>query len=218
MGGGGSSRRLPRLPILAEAADRQGSRFADGLDYVLMGIGTIDFYKLMDEVENEDLVFTLETTVDKFGEEMEPYALGLCQSLLVFLSFINQCDEEADDPGALAASGCLRAISTILESVSRLPHIFAHIEPTLLPIMGRMVTTDGQGDSRWWWETVVEAAAKKETDSVVVGDGGGGGGSGVGWMGASGGKMVGTIEMVVPLRRLGFDLGFLPLKDVTVCE
>ncbi|KAI3813925.1 hypothetical protein L1987_18660 [Smallanthus sonchifolius] len=106
-----------------------------------------DFFKLMDEVENEDLVFTLETIVDKFGEEMAPYALGLCQSLAAaFWKCINtsEGDEEADDPGALAAAGCLRAISTILESVSRLPHIFAHIEPILLPIMRRMLTTDGQ--------------------------------------------------------------------------
>lgn len=56
-----------------------------------------------------------------------------------------EAEDEADDPGALAAVGCLRAISTILESVSRLPHLFVNIEPTLLPIMRRMLTTDGQG-------------------------------------------------------------------------
>lgn len=37
----------------------------------------------MNEVENEDLVFTLETIVDKFGEEMAPYAFGLCQNLVL---------------------------------------------------------------------------------------------------------------------------------------
>lgn len=36
----------------------------------------------MNEVENEDLVFTLETIVEKFDEEMAPYALGLCQNLV----------------------------------------------------------------------------------------------------------------------------------------
>lgn len=56
-----------------------------------------------------------------------------------------EADDEADDPGALAAVGCLRAISTILESVSRIPQLFVQIEPTLLPIMRRMLTTDGQG-------------------------------------------------------------------------
>ncbi|XP_076945680.1 importin beta-like SAD2 [Bidens hawaiensis] len=107
-----------------------------------------EFLKLMNEVENEDLVFTLETIVDKFGEEMAPYAVGLCQNLAAtFWKCINTAeadDVEADDPGALAAVGCLRAISTILESVSQLPHLFAHFEPTLLPIMRRMLTTDGQ--------------------------------------------------------------------------
>lgn len=47
-----------------------------------------EFFKLMNEVENEDLVFTLETIVDKFGEEMAPYALGLCQNL-VWCTFIS---------------------------------------------------------------------------------------------------------------------------------
>ncbi|XP_059445616.1 importin beta-like SAD2 [Corylus avellana] len=106
-----------------------------------------EFFKLMNEVENEDLVFTLETIVDKFGEEMAPYALGLCQNLAAaFWRCMNtaEADDEADDPGALAAVGCLRAISTILESVSRLPHLFVQIEPTLLPIMRRMLTSDGQ--------------------------------------------------------------------------
>ncbi|KAB1213416.1 hypothetical protein CJ030_MR5G003514 [Morella rubra] len=106
-----------------------------------------EFFKLMNEVENEDLVFTLETIVDKFGEEMAPYALGLCQNLAAaFWRCMNtaEADEEVDDPGALAAVGCLRAISTILESVSRLPQLFVQIEPTLLPIMRRMLTSDGQ--------------------------------------------------------------------------
>ena len=38
--------------------------------------------QLMDEVENEDLVFTLETIVEKFGEEIAPFAVGLTQNLV----------------------------------------------------------------------------------------------------------------------------------------
>ena len=56
-----------------------------------------------------------------------------------------EAEDEADDPGALAAVGCLRAISTILESVSRLPQLFVQVEPTLVTIMRRMLTSDGQG-------------------------------------------------------------------------
>ena len=46
----------------------------------------LEFFKLMNEVENEDLVFILETIVDKFGEEMAPKALGLCQNLVLLAS------------------------------------------------------------------------------------------------------------------------------------
>jgi hypothetical protein len=58
----------------------------------------------------------------------------------------SETDDDEDDSGALAAVGCLRAIGTILESVSRLPDLFPLMEPTLLPIMQRMLTTDGQGE------------------------------------------------------------------------
>ena len=47
-----------------------------------MAFDHAEFFKLMNEIENEDLVFTLETIVDKFGEEMAPYAFGLCQNLV----------------------------------------------------------------------------------------------------------------------------------------
>ncbi|WVZ84840.1 hypothetical protein U9M48_031827 [Paspalum notatum var. saurae] len=107
----------------------------------------LNFWMLMSEVENEDLVFTLETIVDRFGEEMAPYALGLCQSLAAAFwrcMASSEADEEAEDTGALAAVGCLRAISTILESISSLPHLYIQIEATLLPILRKMLTSDGQ--------------------------------------------------------------------------
>ncbi|VAH31490.1 unnamed protein product [Triticum turgidum subsp. durum] len=98
---------------------------------------------LMGEVENEDLVFTLETIVDRFGEEMAPYALGLCQSLAFWRCMASsEADDEVEDSGALAAVGCLRALSTILESISSLPHLFIQIEPTLLPILRRMLVLE----------------------------------------------------------------------------
>lgn len=63
----------------------------DSVSYTLaaecnyMSFFSSEFFKLMNEIENEDLVFTLETIVDKFGEEMAPYALGLCQNLVSYL-------------------------------------------------------------------------------------------------------------------------------------
>ena len=45
--------------------------------------------------------------------------------------------------GAMASIGCLRAIATILESVSSLPHLYVTLEPSLMPIMRKMLTQEG---------------------------------------------------------------------------
>ncbi|GJT42495.1 importin beta-like SAD2 [Tanacetum coccineum] len=92
-----------------------------------------------------------ETIVEKFRDEMAFYAIGLCQKLAdAYWKCINT--DAADEPDAMAAVGCLRAISTILKSVSKLPHLFAHIEQTVLPIMRQMLTIDGQDVFEEVWE------------------------------------------------------------------
>ena len=54
-------------------------------------------------------------------------------------------DEDRDEEeGALAAFGCLRALSTVLESVSSLPHLFPALEPIVFPVLRRMCTQEGQ--------------------------------------------------------------------------
>lgn len=72
----------------------------------------------MNEVENEDLVFTLETLVEKFGEEISPFAVGLTTNLVAaFWKCLDAGgdDDDGDEPaGALASLGCLRAIISIL--------------------------------------------------------------------------------------------------------
>ncbi|CAN8280002.1 unnamed protein product [Cochlearia groenlandica] len=146
-----SGMRDPELPVRVDSvfALRSFIEASKNLDELRPLLPQLldEFFKLMNEVENEDLAFTLETIVYKFGEEISPYALGLCQNLAsAFWRCIDtdNGDDETDDSGALAAVGCLRAISTILESISSLPHLYGQIEPHLLPIMRKMLTTDGQ--------------------------------------------------------------------------
>ncbi|KAJ4865903.1 Importin beta-like SAD2-like protein [Raphanus sativus] len=146
-----SGMRDPELPVRVDSvfALRSFIEACKNLDEIRPVLPQLldEFFKLMNEVENEDLAFTLETIVYKFGEEISPYALGLCQNLAsAFWKCVDtdNGDDEADDTGALAAVGCLRAISTILESISSLPHLYGQIEPYLLPIMRKMLTTDGQ--------------------------------------------------------------------------
>ena len=53
-----------------------------------------EFFKLMNEVESEDLVFTLETIVEKLGEEIAPYALGLTANLAAAFWKLNAEDSK----------------------------------------------------------------------------------------------------------------------------
>ncbi|KAH7682960.1 Exportin-2 C-terminal protein [Dioscorea alata] len=102
-----------------------------------------EIFNLMNDVENEDLVLCLETIFVKFGEEMAPYAVGLCQNLSS-VCWRSLERFKADGPGSLGALGCLRAISVILESINMLPHLFVQIEPILLPMLQKMLTNDCQ--------------------------------------------------------------------------
>eukprot|EP00951_Prasinocladus_malaysianus_P037567 scaffold404857_cov51-Prasinocladus_malaysianus.AAC.1 len=107
------------------------------------------FFQLMNEVENEDLVMTLESIVEKFGDDIAPYAVGLCQNLNVaFWKIIEQEDDDDGDDdldtSVLAAYGCLRAITTVLESMSSLTDLYPQLEEILFPLMYKMCSTEGQ--------------------------------------------------------------------------
>lgn len=89
------------------------------------------YLRLSQEIDNEDLLFSLETLVERFADHMAPYAVGLTTHLAAQFWRIaadeddaaaaagSGSDADADDAeGALAAYGVLRTIATVLESVS----------------------------------------------------------------------------------------------------
>ena len=102
-----------------------------------------EFMKLINEIENDDLIHTLESIVEKFGDEIAPFAFTICQQLTTSFWKCMEGDDE-DDMGALAALGVLRALGTILESVSSIPEMYVELEPLVFPIMYRMLSTEGQ--------------------------------------------------------------------------
>ncbi|CAD7704977.1 unnamed protein product [Ostreobium quekettii] len=104
-----------------------------------------EFFKLMNEVENEDMVFTLESIVEKLDDEIAPYADHLGKNLVAaFFKCVdaNQEDEDGDDLGAIAAYGCLRALNTLVDSVRSQPAIFSQLEEICFPIMDRMTSRE----------------------------------------------------------------------------
>eukprot|EP00878_Enallax_costatus_P046967 GHUV01057304.1.p1 GENE.GHUV01057304.1~~GHUV01057304.1.p1 ORF type:complete len:796 (+),score=306.27 GHUV01057304.1:175-2562(+) len=106
-------------------------------------------FKLMNEVENEELVFTLEVVVDKFGDDIAPYAVNLARNLTAaFWKYSGQADGEdegdEDDQAAVAAYGCLKALNTLLDGVAEMKHLLPVLEEIILPIMAKCISSDGQ--------------------------------------------------------------------------
>ncbi|KAL4855989.1 Importin beta-like SAD2 [Chlorella vulgaris] len=115
------------------------------------------FLTLSNELDNEDLTFSLETVIEKFADDMAPYAAGLMQQLVLqFWRIVSDGegeaeggggagnDEDGGDDGVLAAYGVLRAMSTVLESIHSLPELYQQMEEILWPILDKFSGTEGQ--------------------------------------------------------------------------
>jgi hypothetical protein len=148
--------RDPELPVRVDAVislrafvDAADENAVNGLRPILPQLLN-ELFRLMAEVENEDLVCTLEAIVSRYGEEMVPFANGLVTNLVAaFWRAMNAGDEAGSDDdddgtGALACLGCLRTIATILDAVTSQPALYPSLEAQLLPVMQRMLSMDGQ--------------------------------------------------------------------------
>jgi len=76
------------------------------------------YLKLMNDIDSEELVQALEYIVKKFKDDIEPYAIDLCGSLVQAFHRLAQTNVEDDDgESALAAVGCVTTIRRILHAV-----------------------------------------------------------------------------------------------------
>jgi hypothetical protein len=89
------------------------------------------YFILMDEIGNEEVVTTLANLIDMFDKEIVPYALVMTRKLAHMFTELLKAPS-TDDEAALTAQQCLQAINTILYSVETVPEIFADIEKILM--------------------------------------------------------------------------------------
>ena len=100
------------------------------------------YLKLMDEIDSEDLVDSLEALVDHFHDLVLPFAVSLSQKLadtFLRLASSNTADEEGDS--ALAAVSILNIEAKLLEMVQSQQDILAQLSHVLMPVM-RLTLSD----------------------------------------------------------------------------
>lgn len=90
----------------------------------------------MAEIDSEELVSALEVIVKKYGSNIAPYALNLCDELVKNYTRLAKSDFDDDDgEGALAAVGCVTAIRRIIDSVKTNQPLIREIEQRIWPLL-----------------------------------------------------------------------------------
>ncbi|KAJ0395032.1 hypothetical protein ATCC90586_005057 [Pythium insidiosum] len=136
----------PELPVRIEAAKTirfvvQYPHSNVVLDVLQPRLGPIleQFFSLMDEIGNDEVVVALEQIIDKFSDQMAPFALQLVTKFVDFFWQFTSAGED-DEDACLAAVSCLDAIHTILISVAHHPELYALMVSSLAPIIEKVLS------------------------------------------------------------------------------
>jgi hypothetical protein len=136
----------PALPVQIEAS--KALRFLIDADVAHQTLIPVlpkvleEYFRIMNEIGNDEVVTALQVIIDKFGDHIEPHAVALVSQLTA--AFKTYCDAgDDDDDAAMAAAQCLECISTVLKGICERPEMYKTLEPHLLPITQQILSKDG---------------------------------------------------------------------------
>jgi len=141
----------PALPVQIEASkslrfliEADGSGTDETLLPVLPQLLT-EYFRIMNEIGNDEVVSALQVLLDKFGDHIEPHAVALVNQLSqAFQQYCSAGEDEDDDDAAMAAAQCLECIATVLKGVCDKPSILKSLEPQLVPLVLKIMGNDGE--------------------------------------------------------------------------
>ena len=138
----------PALPVQIEASI--ALRFlieVDGAEISLLPVLPqllTEYFRIMNEIGNDEVVSALQVLLDKFGDHIEPHAVALVTQLSnAFAQYCNAGEDQDDDDAALAAAQCLECIATVLKGVCGKESMIRILEPMLLPLVLKILGNDG---------------------------------------------------------------------------
>jgi hypothetical protein len=138
----------PALPVQIEAS--KALRFlieTDGAEQTLLPVLPqilSEYFRIMNEIGNDEVVAALQVIIDKFGDHIEPHALALVTQLTnAFDQYCSAGEDDDDDDAAMAALQCLECIATVLKGICEKPHLYKSLEPQLIPLTLKILGNDG---------------------------------------------------------------------------
>ncbi|KAL3779480.1 hypothetical protein HJC23_000039 [Cyclotella cryptica] len=137
----------PALPVQIEAS--KALRYlieVDGTQVHLLPVLPHilnEYFRIMSEIGNDEVVVALQVIIDTFGEHIEPHAVALVTQLSsAFSNYIGAGEE--DDDAAMAAAQCLECINTVLKGTCEHPEIYKGMEAHLIPLILMILGHDGE--------------------------------------------------------------------------
>jgi hypothetical protein len=139
----------PALPVQIEAS--KALRFlieAEGAEDTLLPVLPqllSEYFRIMNEIGNDEVVSALQVLLDKFGDHIEPHAVQLVTQLSnAFSQYCSAGEDDDDDDAAMAAAQCLECIATVLKGICDKPSLITTLEPLLIPLVLKIMGNDGE--------------------------------------------------------------------------
>merc|ERR1719460_2671618 len=102
-------------------------------------------FSLLREVGADEVVATVDTLIENYGEEMVPYAVKVVTELAAsFLRLIDESDDDDEDDATLAALGVMQALGTMMEAIGGKVEVYRQLEAPLLPLFVRCCSQDAE--------------------------------------------------------------------------
>lgn len=140
----------PELPVRIEAAKTLKSLVVyEESDTIQQALRPIlpqvlnQYFELMDEIGNDEVVGALETIIEQFGNEMGPFAMQLVEKMVeCFRQFASAAED--DDEAGMTALQCLDAVTTILLAIHGHQELYNLIGTYLCPVISEiLISEDG---------------------------------------------------------------------------
>lgn len=109
------------------------------------------FIELANKIESEGIMSTIEAIVEKFSDQVTPYAIGVVTALVEqFWKIVNVEEEAAQNENedifaaeTLAGHSVLRTVATVLDAISKSPEMYPEMENILFPLLDKFFSEDG---------------------------------------------------------------------------
>lgn len=114
------------------------------VDFLRPYVGHIlqQIFQLFGQIDQSELLDTLECLIEKYSQDLAPYAAEICEKLRdAFLFYIQKIEQEEcreEEELSLAIIGCLNGIDSMLETVEEEPDKLETISHLLAPIFQGM--------------------------------------------------------------------------------